>query len=138
MRLTADDFPQVAVQAMHDVHLQEVDMINEIYDLLEAVEAGEGDPALLADRIDALLAHTEEHFTNEEQLMQQYGFPPYPMHKMAHDAFLHDMSEAVLQWREDGKLSVISEFMRKALPAWMRDHIATMDFVTADFIHMHS
>lgn len=138
MRLTADDFPEVAIRAMHDVHLEEVEMINEIYALLDAVEAGVGDPALLAGKVEAFLAHTHEHFANEERLMQQYAFPPYAMHKMAHDQFLHDMSEAVVKWKDEGDLVAIAHFMRKTLPGWMKDHIATMDFVTADFINMRS
>lgn len=138
MRLTISDFPEVAVKAMHDVHVEEVAMINEIYALLDAVEAGSGDPALLADKVEAFLAHTHEHFAGEEQLMQEYAFPPYPMHKLAHDEFLHDLSEAVVQWKEDGNPVPIAHFMRKTLPAWMKEHIATMDFVTADFINMRS
>jgi len=135
MRLSADDFPEVAVAAMHAVHLEEVDMINAIYEMLEAIEAGAGQDGL-AGKLEELLDHTREHFVAEEVLMDQHHFPPAPVHKAAHDAFLHDMEQMVSGWKADQALAPVAQFMRNDLPTWMVEHISTMDFVTARFVAM--
>jgi hemerythrin len=135
MRLRANDIPEVAVAAMHAMHLEEMEMINAIYELLEAIEAG-GSKAGLAGNLDELLDHTREHFAGEEALMEQYHFPPYPVHKDAHDLFLHKMEQIVSDWKADQRLGPVIQFMRSDLPIWIKDHIGTMDFVTAKFIAM--
>jgi len=134
MKLSCDDFPEVPLSEMHKVHIEEVDMINAIYDLLEAVEKGGADKALLTERLDELLEHTREHFANEERLMSEYHFPPYAMHKGVHDLFMADMEQMVADWRSTQQTGPVKQFMCVELPAWMKQHISTMDFVTAGFL----
>ena len=136
MRLDANVIPQVAVASMHNVHVEEVGMINAIYEMLEDIEAGGGGQAGLTESLDALLDHTREHFAGEEALMERHHFPPYPVHKAAHDAFLHDMEQMVCSWKSEQELEAVLEFMQDALPIWIMDHISTMDFVTANFVAM--
>lgn len=133
MRLNASDIPEVAVAAMHAVHLEEVGMINAIYELLEAIEGGASD-AGLAPKLDELLNHATSHFRGEDALMERYQFPPYPVHKAAHDKFLYEMEQVVSRWKADGELEPLARFMREDLPAWIKEHISTMDYVTAQFI----
>ena len=134
MKLSATDFPEVPLTIMHEVHLQEVEMINLIYELIIAIEAGKNLKPVLSEKLDAFLAHTREHFAHEEQLMQRVHFPPYIIHKKAHDQFLKELEDAVANWHAQQAIGPIDQFMRFALPRWMKDHISTMDYVTAGFL----
>ncbi|NWF38460.1 hypothetical protein F3F96_04865 [Mariprofundus sp. NF] len=134
MKLSASDFPEVPLLEMHDVHLQEVEMINAIYDLILEIESGNRKKAVLSEKLDELLIHTQEHFANEERLMLEAHFPPYAMHKNAHNLFLQELQDAVSSWKEEQAIGPIDQFMRFKLPRWMKDHISTMDYVTAGYL----
>ncbi|ATX80631.1 hemerythrin [Mariprofundus aestuarium] len=138
MKLCASDFPEVPFQLMHNVHLEEVEMINAIYDLIVEIEAGANKSPVLTEKLDGLLTHTKEHFANEERLMQEAHFPPYAMHKGAHDLFLSEFEAALADWRESQTVGPIAMFLRLKLPRWMKDHIGSMDYVTAGFLAMHA
>ena len=134
MKLSASDFPEVPLLEMHDVHLQEVEMINAIYELIMAIESGKSRRALLDEKLDELLIHTQAHFANEERLMQEANFPPYAMHRNAHNLFLAELQAAVSNWKQEQAIGPIDQFMRFTLPRWMKDHISTMDYVTAGYL----
>lgn len=134
MKLSASDFPEVPLSEMHDLHLQEVEMINAIYDLIMAIEGGNSKQAELGEKLDALLIHTQAHFANEERLMLEAHFPPYAMHRNAHNLFLQQLQDAVSDWKQEQAIGPIDQFMRSALPRWMKDHISTMDYVTAGYL----
>ncbi|ATX81049.1 hemerythrin [Mariprofundus ferrinatatus] len=136
MTLYASDLPEVPFRAMHDVHLEEVEMINAIDALIEDLEAGDAAAYTLDERLAGLLAHTKAHFSNEERLMLEARFPPYPVHKGAHDLFLRELEAAIADWNATHRIVAIAAFMRGRLPDWMKDHIGSMDFVTARFLAM--
>lgn len=136
MRLNPSDIPEVAMQFMHDVHLDEVDMLNELYGLIEEVEQGNDVPGL-TEMVDALLAHTRAHFAGENEKMRKHQFPPYPIHKQEHDRLLQEFTVVVDQWKQSGELVPLADYLRITLPAWMMNHISTMDDVTANFLAMH-
>ena len=93
MRLNPADIPEVSMQFMHDVHLEEVDMLNELYELIEQVEAGKDVPEL-EEKVDALLSHTIAHFKGEDEKMQELHFPPYVVHKHEHDRLLEEFGNS--------------------------------------------
>lgn len=136
MRLNPSDIPKVPMQSMHDVHLEEADMLNELYALLEQVEVGKDAPEL-EEKVDAFLAHTVTHFAGENKKMQESGFPPYVVHKHEHDRLLAEFTNIVDQWKHDGELAPLAEYLRQTIPAWIMNHISTMDYVTANFLAMH-
>ena len=134
MRISADDFTEVPYPPMHAIHLEEVALINSIYARIEAMEHGTTEPMLLTQRLDELFKHTTEHFAGEEQLMADCHFPAYAMHKGAHDLFLREFGQVVAAWKSNQQVGPVGQFMRQHLPAWLKQHIGTLDFVTAGFV----
>lgn len=135
MIIDENDIPKVAMPFMHETHLEEVALLNALYLLLEKYEQGVRVPEL-GEKIEALLAHTYAHFKREEESMIALNFPPFPVHKQAHDDYLKDFNAVVGEWRSSGDVAAFSLFLRETTPAWMQQHIATMDFVTANFFAM--
>jgi len=136
MKLNPSDIPEVAMPFMQKTHLEEVAMLNELYDLFDRNEQGE-EVLELDLKIEALIEHTHAHFAREEEMMLALSFPPYPVHKQAHDQFFQGFEAVVVQWRESGDVIPVANFLRQITPAWMQQHISTMDFVTANFFAMH-
>jgi len=136
MRLNPSDIPEVPVRFMHDVHLEEVGLLNDLYALIEQAEAGNDVPGLEA-KVDELLAHAVIHFEGENEKMRELQFPPYPVHRHEHERLLEEFTSVVGQWKQSGELAPLAEYLRETIPAWMMDHISTMDYVTANFFAVH-
>jgi len=122
--------PAVALIEMNDVHYEEIEIINQLHEL---VVSGQ-DSGLISEKLKELQAHTIEHFANEERLMQEYGFPPYPIHKYNHDQFLNDFAGLVKNWESTKDPKELLFFLENTLPEWLHNHISTLDTVTAMFL----
>jgi len=82
--------------------------------------------------LDRLVTYVATHFSHEEKLMQQHGYPGLVAHKAQHDA----LSDQVLKFRSDfraGKVALtvsLLDFVRK----WLVDHIQNLDQQYAPFL----
>lgn len=134
MLLDESDFPRVELEFMNQVHLEEIDMLNELAELFAARREGKQVEQLLAGRLRALLEHTRQHFAQEEALMRQAGFPPYPVHKQEHDRILGELEALFDGWEVSGDSHALEHFLLTTLPDWMVRHVASMDKVTAHYL----
>lgn len=124
--------PKVAFDEMNNVHAEEVALINELESLLR-----HNDIAGIEKQLDHIFQHTIDHFQNEQQLMQEVGFPAYMMHKTEHDRVLNEMQLVVMDWRTRKDNEILQTYFFKTIPIWLALHIASMDTITAQFICMH-
>lgn len=85
--------------------------------------------AELPQRWQALIAHTEAHFGQEDQWMQQTGFSSAGIHMGQHHAVLQAMRGA-LALGERGQLSELRAMVRD-LAAWFGQHAQIMDAAMA-------
>ena len=137
MKLNPYDITEVAMPFMQETHLEEIEMLNALYILFEKSRNG-AQVAELASTIEAIAKHTHEHFERENAQMLAQNFPPYPIHKQAHDQHLDELDEVITTWRASGDLAPVMTFFEITTPEWMKQHISTMDFVTANFFVMHA
>lgn len=124
--------PKVAYEDMNTVHVEEVELLNKIEKLLEDNASFEQ----ISTSVEELLNHTKEHFANEERLMQEINFPAFRMHKSEHDRVLSEFQYVILDWRNKKDNSILQEYLTLDIPAWLHQHISSMDTVTAEFIVM--
>ncbi len=129
----AEQVEYMSVDQMQQTHEDEIKIINVIDKLAYECERGEDKHAELEERLNEYIEHVKMHFANEEKLMQEYDFPSYEMHKMAHDMFLADLRYATKQWKEFGDINKVINFVRKT-PEWIVMHVNSVDAPTADFI----
>jgi hemerythrin len=99
--------------------------------LNEAHRAGKPRDVLLF-RLDQLIESVHAHFTDEEALMQEKGYPDFDLHKAEHDFLLAQ----VLNFREEFAADKVgfSESMMDYLRDWLRDHILISDRRMARFL----
>jgi hemerythrin len=124
------DYPQVALDFMNRDHAEFVAMRGQLLDRI-AAQTPQNDVDTL---LDELLAHTRDHFAEEERLMQENRFPPYPMHKNEHEHVLADMAAHIGRWKQGRDVTALRDWMDKDVGDWFATHVATMDFVTAAFV----
>lgn len=123
--------PKVAFGEMNEVHAEEIELINALESLLS-----DNDVAGIETQLDRIFQHTVDHFQNEQRLMQEVGFPAYMMHKAEHDRVLNEMQLTVMDWRTRKDNTILQTYFLQTVPAWLAQHIASMDTVTAQFICM--
>jgi hemerythrin len=124
------DYPQVALDFMNRDHAEFVALRDKLLGLLSA----QAPEAKVDTLLDELLAHTRQHFAEEERLMQETQFPPYRMHKGEHDNVLADMSAQIERWKQERNAVVLRDWLDRAVGDWFVSHVGTMDLVTAGFI----
>ena len=126
------DYPQVALEFMNLDHAEFVALRDKLLVLLQAQTPGNEADSLL----DELFEHTSDHFAEEERLMLEYCFPPYPVHKSEHDQVLADIAAQIERWKYGRDAAATRDWLDKAVGNWLITHVTTMDFVTAGFIEM--
>jgi len=103
----------------------------EFVDLLAATELAPEDK-LIASFIE-LIAHTEEHFSGENQWMQDVSFGPGGCHTDEHDMILKVMNEALRRGEQEGNLKLVRQLTGE-LAVWFDGHAKSMDAVLAMFL----
>ena len=126
-----EEIPAVALTEMNDVHYEEIEIINQLHELV----LSEQNIELISEKLQELKAHTIAHFANEERLMQEHRFPPYPIHKYNHDMFLNEIAMLAQNWESTKDKKPLKIFLETTLPEWLHNHISTLDTVTAMFLN---
>jgi hemerythrin len=132
--LAPEDVPSIAVGSMNDTHHEELALVNALGDLLIRAKGGEVDVSAITAALNDWIVHTEAHFSRENQLMEAYGFPPYPVHAQEHDAALEGLQSVQQLWRDKQEVDELVEFVFTSWPQWFQMHVNSMDNVTARFL----
>ena len=123
---------KLSIDAVDKEHEKLVNMLNEVYNLLNQ---GKKNEARLFLR-ETLTAYVEEHFSNEEKFMASIGFPQLDEHKIIHANFKQGFIDS---------LPMIDSYddaaFRNALTdtyTWIINHIGRTDRKYADFLKSKS
>lgn len=135
MLINKQNMPLVAMDFMNEVHSEDIDIINELFELILKFEKSPTDEnnELINIKYQEWFDHTVEHFKGEEEMMQEKNFPPYPFHKAEHDNALSIMNDVFNKWKETNDIKILNQYFIEELPQWLVQHIQSMDTVTAIF-----
>ncbi|RMH07678.1 MAG: bacteriohemerythrin [Aquificota bacterium] len=126
MVVSLNQIPKVANALFNELHEEEVDIVNELYNACEKQDVAEADKLM-----DLLFYHLEEHFSTEERLMREAGFFAYPMHKAEHDSMRKAFGELYERWKSEKDTKAVMDFIKERFVPWFILHIATFDTATA-------
>ncbi|MDD5057260.1 MAG: hemerythrin family protein [Sideroxydans sp.] len=127
------DYPQVVLDFMNRDHAEFVALRGELLDLLT-----QNSPVAEVDTLlEKLLEHTRLHFAEEERLMLETQFPPYPVHKGEHEKVLANMADHFENWKAKRDAAALRKWLETPVADWFVAHVGTMDHVTAGFIKMN-
>ncbi|SPE43573.1 Hemerythrin-like metal-binding protein [Candidatus Sulfopaludibacter sp. SbA3] len=113
----------------HSVHLPEVDaehrnLFRLSAEFKSALERGAPQSAV-EEKLQALFAEMEDHFTHEERLMRSARYELFAWHKGQHDTVRKRGKEYASRIRA-GELEAGKELL-EFLARWLRDHLAVAD-----------
>lgn len=83
-------------------------------------------------RLDKMIAHSIEHFEQENRWMDAFDFPPAGCHVREHNTVLgvlQDVRERVVAGDAEPSARLAEE-----LPQWFAHHVAGMDTMLAEFL----
>ncbi|NDC62019.1 MAG: hemerythrin [Betaproteobacteria bacterium] len=103
----------------------------EFVDLLAATETAPEDQLLQS--FTELIAHTEEHFSGENQWMLDVDFGPGGCHSNEHEMILKVMREVLRRGQEEGKLAMVRQITSE-LAVWFDGHAKSMDAVLSMYL----
>jgi hemerythrin-like metal-binding protein len=119
----------VKVRSIDAQHKKLVDLINQLH---EAMSSGRSKEVL--DRVfSELVTYTKLHFSNEEQMLVENGYPALGAHKKKHD----DLTRQVMQYFDEFKSgrSSVSLPLMTFLKDWLINHIQGTDKMYSSFMN---
>lgn len=119
---------EVGVEPMDRQHRQWVKILNELHQAM----LGGSQPRDLMRVMEELILYTKYHFSTEERLMAEAGYPGAARHKQKHQALTAKVEEyagEVLKGRAAVSLSIL-QFLKD----WLNRHILGTDKEFAEFV----
>lgn len=102
----------------------------EFTDLLNRV--GNAPEDQLVGALDEFIAHSEAHFAQEQQWMEEKQFPPLHCHVREHEGVLEITRE--VRNRVAAGETHLASVLAKAVAEWFTLHVTSMDAVLAMFL----
>lgn len=124
----------VGYAPIDDQHQKLFSISNELTDAaLRSDGANETD---LKKTIDELLNYVRDHFSQEEAMMHQSGFPDIVGHIVVHNAFLIEILnlENRVLTGDVGEIHAVAVALPKLVGDWLIDHIAIEDQKYASYV----
>jgi hemerythrin len=118
---------------MEELDNQHREMFSRFNDLITACTTGSGREEALR-MVEYLNSYAAAHFTKEEELQHQYGYPNSSRHKEEHDAFVRELSSLEQQFREQGPVPRLVATTNHVVAVWLIDHISRLDAEFARYL----
>ena len=111
----------LGIERVDRQHQHMFEIINEIIEY----SVPSGDIDLTADTIKEMASYAREHFADEEELMQRYGYPNLDAHKKEHNYFIDTTAHLAVEFMNNRNTTggEIAEF----LTIWLTNHILKTD-----------
>ena len=122
----------IGVEFQDREHKKLVQMINDLY---RAVKQGRTREKL-GEILEGLALYTVEHFGNEEEAMDKYGYPDSVDHKAQHAALIENVHNFVTEFNAGD--SEIGPELMGFLRTWLADHILQTDKQMAKWLNANT
>ncbi len=118
--------PEKMSTGVDSVDAEHRELIERINDLHRACKSGAGRDEMRA-MLKYLGEYTQNHFRNEERLMDQCGCPTRGHNKLAHREFLSAFGRLVAEFEEKGESTILLFKLKEMVSVWLTEHICTVD-----------
>jgi hemerythrin-like metal-binding protein len=79
--------------------------------------------------------YVDKHFTEEEGLQRNSGYPDYPNHKKIHDNYKALIAKLAVQWLATGPSEAVLNEVRLHCGGWLINHIKAQDVKLGAFLN---
>lgn len=144
--LDANNIPKVDIDFMNNTHFEELELVEklgkQILDYQTLSETGNPENTQASEQaisrlLNNWLEHTIAHFERENKLMQDTGFPAYPVHASEHEIALEKLKNLISTWEKNKDIDQLADYVFTHWPDWFNTHVNTMDMMTAKFAVMN-
>lgn len=126
MLIAVNDVQQVANTMMNILHEEEIIIVNDFHDAVLAK-----DTAKIDELFKVLLFDVEDHFSTEEQMMEESKFYAMQIHKSEHDTMRQKLKVLQENWETNKDPEEIKVFLEDEFKKWLVLHISRWDSETA-------
>jgi hemerythrin-like metal-binding protein len=123
-----DENMSVKIDVIDEQHKKLISLINSFYDGLNSKKNSEK----ILEMIKGMKDYTIFHFSAEEKLLKQYGYPDYQNHHEAHQKFIESVKNFEERYRT-GKF-LLSLEVTNFIKDWIVNHIMGTDKQYAAFL----
>ncbi|WP_207061348.1 bacteriohemerythrin [Motiliproteus sp. SC1-56] len=123
-----DDSLRLGITLIDEQHSRFIGYINDTWDALERGDSS----AEFLPILNQLLDYVVEHFSCEEALMREHGYPGYRDHKERHNQTAAELFDFDLRLLVNDREE--SAAFLNFLTAWLRNHILVVDKELATFL----
>jgi hemerythrin len=121
---------ELGIQEIDLQHKKLIGISNELYDV--ATKDDVNLKLTMSKILKNLTDYTVYHFTSEEEFMKKYGYEGVPMHKIAHDNFVAEVTQQIKKLDSSSKEAVLLFY--DYIANWILTHIAKADKIWANFV----
>ena len=130
---------QLGIRLLDEQHRMLADCLNRLVRQCScAKDMGEGANEEARQHVgqllDELYSRAKQHFSKEEALMREHGYPGYVSHRREHSMLLAELKSTFISKFEEGCCHV-DPAVFKALKSWYIVHVIRSDREFADFVH---
>lgn len=122
------DSYSVGINSIDQQHKKLINLINQ---LQTAVDYSTGEE-FEREALNELVEYTKTHFTHEEGLMQQYGYPAFEPHKAEHTQMIKQVENVIAEYEKDPDRSMTHAL--NFLKDWLINHINGTDKQYSSFL----
>ncbi len=115
------DSLSVGIDSIDNDHKKLLGMINQ----LQTAAHYHTDDDMIENILNELIDYTKYHFTREEGLMQECGYPDLEEHKKQHTSMIAQVTDFIDKYRTDGTRT--ADDVAQYLKAWLINHIDGTD-----------
>ncbi len=126
MLIQKKDVQLVANDMMNMLHEEEIDIINDFHDAVLAKDIEKIDELFKVVQFDV-----EDHFSTEEEMMEQSQFYAFQMHKSEHDTLRGKLKKLQEQWNIYKDPETVQTFLEDEFKHWLVLHVSRWDSETA-------
>jgi hemerythrin len=126
--LAWDDSYSVGIESIDNDHKKLIHLINNLQTAIDY----KTDTKFEKQTLDEVIDYTQYHFTREEGLMEDNGYPDFVPHKATHEKMIEKVNELVEAY-ESGEEGAI-ESLLNYLKTWLIKHINGTDQEYSEFL----
>ena len=126
MLIKKQDVQQVSNAMMNMLHEEEIDIVNNFHDAVLAKDIEKID-----ELFEVLIYDIEDHFSTEEDMMEESKFYAAQIHKAEHDSMRKKVKELHEDWGKNKDPEAVQVFLEGDFKNWLVLHVARWDSETA-------
>lgn len=126
MLMQQSEVQQVSNAMMNVLHEEEISVLNDFHDAVVAKDIAKIDELFKVVQFDV-----EDHFSTEEEMMEESQFYAAQIHKSEHDTMRRKLENLHTNWEAAKDPTEIQTFLENEFKKWLVLHIARWDSETA-------